>query len=210
MKLMRRIALAVVALALLVGSAVGIDEFLWKGAHAAAVASAVSSAILDPSAIFAARSPGARGSGPLLQTKRERVLPATYVPPGGGPEERVLPGIRERIGEPDLAPPPHASLPLTQAPPPGLAGPAPGGGPPGSGPSTPTGFSPPSFFPLNGPTGQQTPPGGGPPFNPPPTPVPEPSAWLLMILALFGVGAALRRARSRTRASRGACAGSHV
>jgi hypothetical protein len=208
MKIMRRIALAVIALALLVGSAVGIDEVLWRGAHAAAVASALNSAILDPSAIFAARSPGARGSGQLLQTKRERVLPATYVPPGGRPEERVLPGIRERIGEPDLAPP-GPPPPLNQTSP-GLDRPGPGGGSPGAGPSTPTGFSSPPFFPLQGPTGQQSPPGGGPPFNPPPTPVPEPSAWLLMILAMFGVGAALRRARSRDRAARRACAGSHV
>jgi hypothetical protein len=211
MKWMRRLGLASVALLLIVGSAVGIDEVLWRGAHAAAVASAVSSAILDPSAIFAARSPGSRGAGPLQQTKPGRITPATYVPQNA-PEERVLPGIRERIGEPDFAPP-APPPPLNQTPP-GLSGPTtPAGGgeaPPPSGSFPPTTFS--SIPPLTGPgpPGQQTPPGGGPPFNPPTSPVPEPSAWLLMNLALFGVGAALRRARSRNRAAQRAAAGSHA
>jgi hypothetical protein len=209
MKGLRRLALAFVALLVLVGSAVGIDEVLWRGAHAAAVASAVSSAILDPGAIFAARSPGDRGSGPLQQTKPGRITPATYTPQHG-PEERVLPGIRERIGEPDFAPP-APPPPLNQTLP-GMSGPTtPGGGgsppvPPPSPPITFTSLPPP----MDGPPGQQSPPGGGPPFSPPTSPVPEPSAWLLMNLALFSIGAALRRARSRDRAAHRAAAGSHA
>jgi len=197
----RRWALAAVSLFLTVGSALALDEVMWRGSHAAAMASAVSEAILDPGSIFAARSPGARGFGLLLQTKHDRIAPAAYVPPPGSPEEgpaeRVLAGLRERPPETDLfAPPP---LPLVQTLPQfAMGGPpaGPGGGFPGSSP----GFGPGGgFLPLASPL----PPGDIPPGGetPPPggflSPVPEPAAWILMTLAVFGLGSALRWKRSR-------------
>lgn len=199
----RRLALAGVALVVIVGPALAVDEILWRGAHAAAVAEAVSDAILDPSMIFAARSPGARGRGLLLQSKPDRVAPAAYhVPAGEGPVERVLAGVRERPPEPEfLAPPPAGPLVQTlpqfamSAPP---AAPEAGfPGPPGS-----------PFFPgVLPPRSDLTPPGGTPPIDTPPggppTAVPEPAAWMLTIMAVFGLGAALRRKRSRRHAPTG-------
>ncbi|MGZ3274901.1 MAG: PEP-CTERM sorting domain-containing protein [Caulobacteraceae bacterium] len=202
----RRWALAGVSLFLTVGSALALDEVMWQGSHAAAMASAVSDAILDPGSIFAARSPGARGSGLLLQTKHDRVAPAAYVPPPGleGPAERVLAGIRERPPETDLlAPPPPA--PLVQTLPQfAMGGPPPG--PAGVFPGSPLAFPPGGgFLPLaNTPPPGDTPPGGGgpppgdsPPGGPPLSPVPEPAAWILMTLAVFGLGSVLRWRRSK-------------
>jgi len=232
----RRLAFAGAALLLVMVSAVSLDEVVFQGAHAAAAASmasqlagAVTAAALDPGAIFAARSPGARGSGPLQQTKSERVLAKINPPPPGpdGPEERVLASLRERPVEPDLTAP-GAPLPLSPTPPaftgpstfaPGPAAPGPytpapiqlsslsktppGGGPPGDGPTPPD-------TPPNGPPGgpPNTPPNT--PNTPPLSPVPEPAAWLLMILAVSGVGAALRRARSRGRTTGAGGAASHA
>jgi hypothetical protein len=197
MRRTRKWALAGAALLLLMAAGVGVDEIFWRGAHAAAVASAVSDAVMDPGSIFAERSPGARDDGLLLQTKPDRVAAA----PGvhlEGPEERVLAGVRERLPEPELALD-GSPLSLVQAPPafgaPFL--------PPGGGLPAPPGISGPGASPLAGPltppNSQTTPPGGGPPGGPPQTPtnpVPEPDVWMLMILALFAVGAALRWKRS--------------
>lgn len=220
----RRLALAGVALILIVGPALAVDEVLWRGAHAEAFASAVGDAILDPGSIFAARSPGARGGGMLLQTKPERLAQNTYVPPGGlfgAPIERVLAGVRERPPEPDFVGPPPAA-PLVQTlpefamggrPPPGgfpaapasiggpgfipLANPPGGGGPPGGG--KPPGDTPPSDTPPGG----GPPPSDSPPGGPPISAVPEPAAWMLTIMAVFGLGAALRRKRSRRHQAAG-------
>ena len=199
-----KLALGAAVLLLLAG-AVGIDELLWRGAHAAAMASAVADAVRDPGSIFADRSPGERGDGPLFQTKPDRVALAPGLLPAG-PEERVLGEVRERPPETELAavgpafvlsqPPgpeldaPPSFPPPSQTFPTPLAGGAPIGPPLLSGPLTP-------------PNSQSTPPGGGPPppgnQTFPPTPVPEPAVWTLMILAIFGVGAALRWKRANQR-----------
>jgi hypothetical protein len=231
----RRLAFTAVALLLATGAAIGIDELMWRGAHAAAVASVVADAVRDPGSIFADRSPGERGDGLLLQTKPERVaLAPGLLPPG--PEERVLANVRERPPETELALagpafalgdmpgpdmgapgifPPSQSFPSPLAGgrivPPLLAGPLtpptsqsfpPGGGPPGGGPP---GGGPPS----DNPPSDQPPGGGLPPGTPtlPPTPVPEPAAWTLMILAIFGVGAALRWRRAGHRITHGGSTG---
>jgi hypothetical protein len=201
MRRTRKLALTATALLLLTGAAVGIDELLWRGAHAAAVASAVADAVRDPGSIFAERSPGARGLGLLLQSKPDRVAQASR-PPLEGPEERVLAGQRERPPETELAQggppfvlnqPPGPELGGPPTPPPGPNFPAPvaGGGP----------LAPPLLNgPLTPPNSQSTPP-GTPPL--PPTPVPEPDTWMLMILAIFGVGAALRWKRAAQRVTQG-------
>jgi hypothetical protein len=190
----RRLTYVGATLLLVMGSALGADELVWRGAHAAAIGSAVS-AILDPGAIFAARSPGARGSGPLLQTKHERESAALHAPaPPGGPEERVLAGIRELPAAPyypaggrdSALVQPIADVPSF----------APAEAPPGFGPA----FSSPGG-PMAGPAFLDSPPSGGTPGDGLPpgggiSAVPEPSDWMLMILALFGVGAVLRRRRS--------------
>lgn len=196
MRRARKWALAGAALLLIMGAGVGVDEIFWRGAHAAAVASAVGDAVMDPGSIFAARSPGARDGGPLLQTKLDRVAAA----PGvhlEGPEERVLAGVRERLPEPELALD-GSPLSLVQAPPGVAFGPR----GPGDGFPPPPGVSGPGFSPLTGPltppNSQSTPPGGSTPNTPqtPTNPVPEPDTWMLMITALFAVGAALRWKRS--------------
>ncbi len=108
-------ALASVSLFLTVGSALALDEVMWHGSHAAEMASAVNDAILDPGSIFAARSPGARGFGLLLQTKHDRIAPAAYLPPPGLEGSAGRTGPRrypaERPPETDLfAPPPPGPL----------------------------------------------------------------------------------------------------
>lgn len=200
MRRSRKWAFAGLAFALL-GGAVGLDEVLWRGAHAAAVASVVSDAVLDPGSIFAERSPGLRGSGPLLQTKPDRVAAAALPM---GPEERVLSGVRDRPD--DLFPAGGPPLALNDAPPSLTfgdqpAGPPGGGSPPPGGPGTPGPLTPPGLEggpPGGGPPGGG-PPGGGPPGGPPLTAVPEPADWMLMIMAMFGAGAALRRKRAADR-----------
>jgi hypothetical protein len=221
----RRLAVVAGAVLLFIGSAVGIDNMMWRGAHAAAVASAVggaasavSVAVRDPGAIFAARSPGLRGAGALLNTKAERVAAATRTAPPGSPEERVLASIRERPPETELAfnaprPPLTGTLPAL------ADGGAPSFVPTGASPLQPA--FPPAFPPAfaSGPgavplsASQPAPPGsdtpgdtpssGTPPLTttpagpPPVSAVPEPAAWMLMSLALFAVGGVLRRERAR-------------
>jgi hypothetical protein len=198
MRRTRKLALTGAALLLAIATAIGIDELVWRGAHAAAVTSALADAIMDPSSIFALRSPGERGSGPLLQTKGERVaLAPGLLPPG--PEERVLANVRERPPETELA---LAEPPFILSQPPGPELGAPPPIPPSQFFPTPLGggsITPPLLSgPLTPPNAQTTPPGGGLP----PTPVPEPAVWTLMILAIFSVGAALRWKRTEQRMTR--------
>jgi hypothetical protein len=155
-------------------------------------------ALEDPLALFAERSPGERGAGPLLSTKP------------GGPAERVLSGVRDR--DPAAGAPP-AVAPITPDDIAALGNGVPGdGGLPGGGdapgqalgnaspffaPFTPAGFGDPGD---PGIVRSPTPPGDGPPGFPPPplggvTAVPEPATWAMLILGFFGIGAALRRRR---------------
>jgi hypothetical protein len=207
MRRTRKLALTVVALLLATGAAVGIDELLYRGAHAAAVAAALADAVRDPGSIFADRSPGERGDGLLLQTKPDRVALAPGLLPVG-PEERVLADVRERPPETELALAGPAFA-LEQPPGPEI-GPPPSFPPSTSFPTPPAGIGPgaPPLLsgPITPPNSESTPPGGGPPGGGPPgtptlppTPVPEPAVWMLMILAIFGVGAALRWKRAEQR-----------
>lgn len=167
--------------------------------------SGIIAALEDPLSLFADRSPGGRGSGPLLSTK-----------PGLGPEERVLSQVRER--EAPLGDPPAAGDPLSPVTPEDIA--ALPNGLPGSGDPPGAGGDPgfgPAFFSPSFPNALSDPPtipgGGGPPGSSPPglsdplpptlpgvAAVPEPATWAMMILGFFGVGVALRR-RARQRGS---------
>ena len=105
-------------------------------------------ALADPLSLFAERSPGGRGAGPLLSTK-----------PGLAPEERVLSEVRERDPGPGIAPgidPVFGVAPDGLAPggdpPAGDPGGGPGGGDPfgGGGPGPFAAFNPgqPEFLPF--------------------------------------------------------------
>lgn len=146
--------------------------------------------LADPSTLFAERSPGERGAGPLLSTK-----------PDFGPHERVLASERER--DPAIGDPPAADDPVFGISPNTL----PAGGDPGDGalPGDPDGGGGSPFF---SPAGGNF---GGPQFLPRGAPlvppvvtnpgipgVPEPATWAMMILGFFGVGTAIRR-RARAR-----------
>ena len=145
-------ALTAAALLLVTGAAVGIDELLYSGAHANAVADAFADAVMDPGSIFAERSPGARGDGLLLQTKPDRVALAPGLLPVG-PEERVLAETRER--------PPEIALPLA----------APAFALGQTGPSfelgAPPAFPPSESYPTPPPGFTSAPPGLNGPFSPP-------------------------------------------
>jgi hypothetical protein len=205
------LALAVAVVPLGVASAAGLDNLLWDGAHTKALVAVAA----DPLSIFDARSPGARQADALRQTKpgHPKYLAALALP--AGPEERVLASVRDRPPEPDLAlaPPllapnslvgPDAApglpfLPTTSAPGAGLT---PAAFTPGNfGSLPPPGglLLPPNQTPTGGtPPGGGSPPGGGPPGGGPPGgggPVPEPATWMMMVMATFAVGAALRRRR---------------
>ena len=119
-------------------------------------------ALADPLSLFAARSPGGRGAGPLLSTK----------PP---PHERVLSEVRDRDPDPGIAPgidPVFGLVPDGIVPGGGDPGGDPGGAPPvdggfpgggGGAPSSgPFGFNPgqPDFLPFS--PGPSSPSGPGP------------------------------------------------
>ena len=163
----------------------------------AALKEHVVTALRDPIAILADRSPGRRGPGALHLTKS-----------GAAPHERVLSQVRERPVVIDL--PPAAVAPLFADNAPAVASPP--GVPPedfangqSSGSFFPTFINTPFGFPgiatstpnnsgdTDTPTGgADVPPGGtdtpgvpGGPDTPPPTiTLPEPATWLLMILGL--------------------------
>jgi hypothetical protein len=152
--------------------------------------------LADPLSLFAERSPGERGAGPLLSTKP------------GGPQERVLSEVRERdpgAGDPAAAAPPGPNDPVFGVAPDTFA---PGGGAPGGGDPGDPGGGDPGFFPggpgavgpqfLQRPTPFVAPGNPGIPGDPglPGIPaVPEPATWAMLILGFFAVGAAVRRAR---------------
>jgi len=167
---------------------------------------AFAAALRDPMALFAARSPGARGAGATYQTKPAYSVPAT------GPIERVLSSARQRPGAVAPADPalagvfPDAALPTGNAQS-GMAGGTSGSGLPVDPPIA--GGGGPGYLPL--PTfGSGSGGGGGfflpnlppevtpssPPSLPPVGAVPEPSTWALFILGFGLVGAALRHGRS--------------
>ena len=110
------------------------------------------------------------------------LLPPNQPPPGGG--------VSPPGGSPPGGSPPGGSPP---------GGGPPGGSPPGGSPpvATPPGGGPPVVIPPGGgpPGGGPSPPGGGPPGGG--GPVPEPASWIMMIMAMFAVGAALRRRRRK-------------
>jgi hypothetical protein len=142
-------------------------------------------ALADPLSLFADRSPGGRGAGPLLSTKP--------------PHERVLSEVRDRDPDPGIAP---GIDPVFGLAPDGLV---PGGGdPPGDGPPADgvfpgdsfgggTGSAPPfnpgqsGFLPFS--QGPAAPSGPGPGIGA----IPEPATWAMLILGFFAVGAAMRR-----------------
>ena len=188
----------------------------------AALRGGIATALRDPIALFAERSPGSRVPGALHLTK-----------PGAGPHERVLSEVRERPVVLDL--PPAAVEPLFADNPPEIAPHpsvlpedttageigdsffptfvnSPFGFPlsPTSATDNPGGTDVPPGGPGSGdippgrPGGFITPPGGtdtpgspGGPDTPPPTiALPEPSTWLLMILGL-AVFITMRRREGR-------------
>lgn len=145
---------------------------------------AASAALRDPLAVLAGRSPGAR-SGDLFQTKAGLVAD----PASRKPSERVLPTSRSRTVPPDPAgeflTPGHGAdqAPLGSGVAPAVPGevlpgivpiPVAGGGSSGGG-----------FVPVTPIV----------PVTPPiiPSAVPEPSTWLMMVLGIGMIGAALRR-----------------
>lgn len=146
-------------------------------------------ALKNPLSLFADRSPGARGEGPLRLTK-------------SGPHERVLASVRERS--------PAADTPISDSAPSSAAGPetvSP------LADASPAAFSrpldigrvpfTPIFYddtPIGYPGSPGTPPGGGTPpgDDKPPIATLEPSAWTMMGFGLFAVaGAQFRRARKQ-------------
>jgi hypothetical protein len=127
--------------------------------------------------------------------------PVGGVPVGavGGPPPIGAPPVTPPVGPPVVTPvvtPPVVTPPVVGPPvvtPPIVTPPV----------VTPPGVTPPVIVPLTPP---ESPPGspGIPPIVPPVTPpgpptapVPEPSAWALLLVGFFGLGAALRRRRAK-------------
>jgi hypothetical protein len=172
-------------------------------------------ALTDPLSLFAARSPGGRGSGALLSTEPERTAALS-----NGPEERVLSEVRDRA---PAAGPAADGLPGTDnsflpdnavfgA---GPAMPAADGGYPddndfSGSPITGTPASATAPFDdyddgpvYTGPLTSLLPPGGGGGLI---SGVPEPETWAVMVLGMLAAGVALRRRRpGQSGAARVAC-----
>lgn len=134
------------------------------------VSRSVAQVLRDPASVLAGRSPGARGSGALAQTKpgyAPTLASAPAAPPGAlVPSQRVLPGIR---GVPAVTPPLSVVPGIAPVPqqPAGFAGPVPVDFAPV--PTAPfPGFFPTAPFPGGG--------GGGGIVVPTPTPTPVPTA----------------------------------
>lgn len=150
------------------------------------------SAMPDPLAILASRSPGLRARGALYQTKPRFAGAARSHPPSAiPPHERILSTGRRRPEAAFMGP---ATSPF------GLDGrplgfvSMPDVSPTSVGPA----FDVPGFGFGNVPVAPGTPDGEPsvppPPVPPPPGPaVPEPSTWVLMILGFGAIGYVLRR-----------------
>jgi hypothetical protein len=185
----------------------------WSLQRVGAAAAAVQHDFL---ALLGLRSPGARLSDILFQSKgpaADRTAARPSLRPGAGeaPTERVLALVRERPPEPgDALGPSHPLITDSAGPAlPGGFGVAPTGfGVPGAPVYGPVGLAGP-YIPQTsgGPPGSDSPPTtdtpGGPPAPPIPpstpvtTPIPEPNTWAMMIVGVFGVGALLRRSRAK-------------
>jgi hypothetical protein len=183
-------------------------------------AQAIASTLRSPMSIFASRSPGARLSGVLLQTKPNYATKARGRPRpiGTAPRERVLSTGRSRpIPQFGTAPVLNPPLGLSAIPTGFAAGPGidafpvgPGFDVPGFGFGDTPGFA---GGPGGNPPGSNTPggnvPGGNVPGTDNPLPngpgsaVPESSTWLMMIVGLGAAGMALRRRAASTRAVSG-------
>jgi hypothetical protein len=133
----------------------------------------------NPLSLFAGRSPGARGSGPLRLTK-------------SGPHERVLASVRERA-------PQTTETPVSGTSPNTASGPAPAANAVsrplavGRAPFAPVFYDTPIGYPGT-PGGPATPPGGG---TPPAIGAPEPAAWTLVAFGWLAVAGSLRRRRRK-------------
>ena len=164
--------------------------------QSAAVESALATAVADPAAILAARSPGMRAPGALTQTKLAYAAPRAPVERVLG-QERTRPAGAVPAGAPDT--PLVTALPVI---------PSDAFGDPGAPPSafvTAPGLTPVGGVPVTGltpgsPGGGGGGGGGGDPGDggttPPVTAVPEPATWLMTILGFFAIGTGLRRRRS--------------
>ncbi|MDP1027834.1 PEP-CTERM sorting domain-containing protein [Sphingomonas sp. KR1UV-12] len=159
-----------------------------------AVESALASAMADPAAILAARSPGARAPGALTQTKLAYAHKAPVERALG--QERTRPTAATPAGTPVAALP--SALPVTQQ---ALGAPVAEATDPLV---TSPGLVPTTLAPVSGVTGVggggggNTGGGGGgttTPVDPPVSAVPEPSTWLMTILGFFTAGLGLRRRR---------------
>lgn len=180
----------------------------YVGSGAANGNDALQALIADPMSVFSARSPGARSSGALVQTKTAYApnLQATADFLGIGPG-MGLPGGEGAMGpEPDLgfaSPDAGDSVAFTI---PGSlygaseAGPFFGAIGFGAG-GLPFGGS---GFGSGTPGGGGTVPGGTTPISPAPgaTAVPEPEMWLMMIAGFFAVGSAMRGGSRRNSGAR--------
>jgi hypothetical protein len=139
----------------------------------------------NPLSLFADRSPGGRGSGPLHLTK-------------AGPHERVLASIRERNpaaantpvleSSPNTAAGPGTIMPVTDVSPEAFSRPL----NLGPVPFTPIYYDTPIGYPGT-PGSPDSPPGDTPPGGdtPPITATPEPATWTLMLFGLFAVAGAV-------------------
>lgn len=139
----------------------------------------------NPLDIFAARSPGGRPEGVLLQKKKRMASLARSRPPGAPPRERVLSVGRVRPTGAPLFPGVETPFALADVPLSFVSVPGPGVG---QGPA----FEVPTIIigdvPSSSSSGPETP----VPPNPGPA-VPEPATWMLMILGIGWVGFTLRR-----------------
>lgn len=162
--------------------------------HSARGGAAVARFFADPLAVFAARSPGKRGEGVLLQTKPGYVRPRIHNGDvaASKPSERVLTNVRFR---PPTAPwedvPPFNVPQITDGPlVPGEDSPLkPGLNLPFSGSNFDGGDG------IGGGGSNIGGGGGGIGTGPEPSAVPEPATWAMMIVGFFSAGVALRRRR---------------
>jgi hypothetical protein len=179
--------------------AMSLTAGLGYGLSTPKTAAFITAALADPLSVLSKRSPGARSSAALNQTKKPKSAHPQRAQELADvfPKERVLSNVRTRAPViPDGAEQYTNALLTTPVSSIGDGtiadfGGLPGGGAPTGGfisPFNPGGVG---FLPGGGGGGG----GGGVPITPglPPIPaVPEPTTWLMVIAGLFAVGAALR------------------